>query len=858
MTPIQQLMLGVGASKKTYMDDVFSTYLYKGTGSSLSINNAIDFGEGGMTWIKSRTMAEGNQIFDTVRGATKRLRTNETGGQETANNDLSAFNNNGFTVISDDGVNNSSHTYSSFSFRKAPGFFDVVTYTGTGTQKTVAHNLGCQPGMIVVKRTDANGDAWDVWHKALGGTGTSNQYLKLNTSDAASSTSRFGHYPDDLPTSTTFTVKNQSGVNADGGTYVAYLFAGGESDAATARSVDFDGSGDYLSWAGNSDFAFGTGAYTVEFWIYPDSLDNTTFFNVAATNGFAVTIKSDNVTITKYGVSNLVETSVAPPIGQWTHYALVREGTGSNQTKIYKNGILEKTGTDSTDWTVTGATGLGANASDATKEWDGKISNFRIVKGTAVYTSSFRPPTEPLTNITNTKLLCCNDSSTTGSTVTPGTITANGDPTASTDSPFDDPAAFTFGENGDQGIIKTGSYFGNENANGPEVFLGFEPQWVFLKNADTTDGWAIFDSMRGVVTGGDDNLLYANTTNAENGNQNYLNLTSTGFKPTYANDLINGDNKKIIYVAIRRPDGYVGKPADAGTDVFTMDTGAGSSTIPNFDSGFPVDFQLALNPAGTSEPRYVGTRLTLGKLMYLNTTDAESGASDHVYDSNVGWNKYSGWGSSYQSWMWKRHAGFDVVTYEATGVAGLTISHSLSKIPEMMWIKRRDGSAPWLVYHKGLDGGTNPETHYLLLNTADAESDSAGMFNDTAPTATYFTVGSSSYANNSDGNAYIAMLFSSVEGISKCGEYSGSNSSQTITVGFEPRFLLMKQSNGSNNWILIDSLRGFGSDGKTLDLNSSAAQGDLSNLVSVSSTGFTLTSGTFNGSGQEWIYYAHA
>ena len=69
-------------------------------------------------------------------------------------------------------------------------------------------------------------------------------------------------------------------------------------------------------------------------------------------------------------------------------------------------------------------------------DFHGKISNFRIVKGTGVCTTTFKPPTEPLTNITNTKLLCCNNSSTTGSTVTPGTITANGDPTASTTDPF--------------------------------------------------------------------------------------------------------------------------------------------------------------------------------------------------------------------------------------------------------------------------------------------------------------------------------------------------------------------------------------------------------------------------------------
>ena len=115
---------------------------------------------------------------------------------------------------------------------------------------------------------------------------------------------------------------------------------------------------------------------------------------------------------------------------------------------------------------------------------DGSISNFRYTKGTAVYTSSFKPSTEPLTNITNTKLLCCNNSSTTGSTITPGTITANGDPTASSDSPFDDPAGFVFGDSGTENIIKCGSYRGDpsSHSNPTEVNLGFEPQWVLIKD----------------------------------------------------------------------------------------------------------------------------------------------------------------------------------------------------------------------------------------------------------------------------------------------------------------------------------------------------------------------------------------
>ena len=128
--------------------------------------------------------------------------------------------------------------------------------------------------------------------------------------------------------------------------------------------------------------------------------------------------------------------------------------------------------------------GSGLNSSSTNVDFfDGKISNFRVVKGTAVYTSSFKVPTEPLKNITNTVLLCCNDSSATGSTVTPGTITNNGDPTASTDSPFDDPAGFKFGEVGDQNIIKCGSYTTGFRCGCRITYIvGWEPSWVMVKS----------------------------------------------------------------------------------------------------------------------------------------------------------------------------------------------------------------------------------------------------------------------------------------------------------------------------------------------------------------------------------------
>merc|ERR1711981_844033 len=121
--------------------------------------------------------------------------------------------------------------------------------------------------------------------------------------------------------------------------------------------------------------------------------------------------------------------------------------------------------------------------------------------------------------------------------------------------------------------------------------------------------------------------------------------------------------------------------------------------------------------------------------------------SAQYYDSNVGYAK-DGSDSAYQSWMWKRHAGFDVVAYDGNGTAGRQVPHSLSKIPEMIWVKERGGNESWRVYHKGLNGGTNPHEYTLVLNETAGEDDATWVWNDTAPTATAFSVASMTAAGS--------------------------------------------------------------------------------------------------------------
>ena len=421
-----------------------------------------------------------------------------------------------------------------------------------------------------------------------------------------------------------------------------------------------------------------------------------------------------------------------------------------------------------------------------------------------------------------------------------------------------------FGPAGDKSIIKCGQYSGNGStgANANNVDVGFEPQWLLIKNrTQSATEWMVLNKTSGIPGS---NLyspyLKVNSANAEKMDDIRLQVTSTGFSPTDSEDTFNKGGETYIYIAIRSSDGYVGKPPDAGTDVLAMAYSNGSS-FPNFVSNFTVDYWLARSPTDV-DPFTTHGRLTSDKYMRTSTTGAESSSSlvKHVSSIVVGVR----FGSSYLAWMWKRHAGFDVVTYK--GVSNTQhLNHSLGKAPEMIWIKNRTkstwygNSQDWLVYHKGVNGGTNPEQYILKLNTNDAQADESN-FADTAPTATQFSVGSDTRSSYAGAN-YIALLFASVEGISKVGYYSGSNSSQTISTGFAPRFLVMKKVDTTQGWVVLDTVRGWASgNDQRLEFHNSSAQSNSIDFGAPTSTGFTLVGNVekSNQSGGSYIYYAHA
>jgi len=215
--------------------DYFNTKLYTGTGSSNSVTG-VGF-QPDMTWFKHRNGTSEHNIYDAVRGATKRIIPNDNSAEGTQSNGLSAFGSDGFTVVDSNATNLNNGTYASWNW-KANGAgsantdgsinstvsvnqtagFSIVKWTGTQSLGTVGHGLNSVPKMIIIKNTSAL-ENWIVYHNSLGNT--KNLYLDAtNTEHTRSDT-----FNNTSPTSSVFTVNTATGVNKTGSTMIAYCFA---------------------------------------------------------------------------------------------------------------------------------------------------------------------------------------------------------------------------------------------------------------------------------------------------------------------------------------------------------------------------------------------------------------------------------------------------------------------------------------------------------------------------------------------------------------------------------------------------------------------------------------------------------
>ena len=198
----------------------FQVKLYTGTGSSLALTLDGDTAlSPDMVWTKGRSYSSNHNVFDTVRGATKRVYPHSTAAENTDSETLKTFDSDGFTVGTQDNVNTSSETYVAWNWKEsATSGFDIVTYTGTGSARTVSHSLSAVPHFLTVKKRDGTG-GWSTGHHRLAWT---NEVQLQSNDPVGASTPAFN---DTDPTSSVFTLGSGANGNSDTDAFVGYVWS---------------------------------------------------------------------------------------------------------------------------------------------------------------------------------------------------------------------------------------------------------------------------------------------------------------------------------------------------------------------------------------------------------------------------------------------------------------------------------------------------------------------------------------------------------------------------------------------------------------------------------------------------------
>jgi hypothetical protein len=413
--------------------------------------------------------------------------------------------------------------------------------------------------------------------------------------------------------------------------------------------------------------------------------------------------------------------------------------------------------------------------------------------------------------------------------------------------------AYLFGhDTSSDGMIQCGSYTGDGGSSN-SVNLGFEPQWIMIKastNTSSTDNWVILDNIRGIVSNGDDERLYANTA-GQGVNAGGITLTPNGFY-LESNNEYNSSGATYIYMAIRR-----GPMATPTSRASVLDIQRAASP---FTADFPTDLAIQKNVTSTGS-WYAITRLAgATKTLQFQITDNESSLADQKLDSNTQWGGTS-WGSQSIGYSFRRAPGFfDVVTYDGNG-SNRTINHNLGVVPDMIWIKLRSSTGGytrgWVVTSLHLPNATATNDTTLYLNTNAAEVDEPIM-NDTGPTSTVFSLSTDAFVNNSS-SSYVAYLFANLAGISKVGTFSHTNGSSTdVDCGFSSgsSFVIVKRTDSTGDWYVWDSARGIVSGNDSyMTLNADAAEVTNTDYIDPLNSGFQIASGFTTGS---YFFYAIA
>jgi hypothetical protein len=211
----------------------------------------------------------------------------------------------------------------------------------------------------------------------------------------------------------------------------------------------------------------------------------------------------------------------------------------------------------------------------------------------------------------------------------------------------------------------------------------------------------------------------------------------------------------------------------------------------------------------------------------------------------------------YLAWVVSQEAGISQVSYSGNNVAK-TITHNLGGTPEMIWVKSNEYAYGFAIYHKDMDA-TAAEDYYFTTNylSNNDKIDDATIWNDTAPTSTVFSVGTSNYTNYGSRTMH-AWCFRSIEGLSKISSFTGDAPNDvSVDCGFEPKLVMMKDVTNSGKFLTVFTSTQGG--GVYQEFDNNTGKTTTTEGITFDSSGFTVKNNTaYNTSGANVIFYAVA
>ena len=268
-----------------------------------------------------------------------------------------------------------------------------------------------------------------------------------------------------------------------------------------------------------------------------------------------------------------------------------------------------------------------------------------------------------------------------------------------------------------------------------------------------------------------------------------------------------------------------------------------------------------------ANPEYTGRTQEVTAFDSDGFTVGTSNDVNKLNNTHVAWNWKAGGtassntdGSITSSVSVNTTAGFSIVSYTGTATSGVTVGHGLGVKPDMIILKNRSpDTASWPVYHSSLGA-----TKYVGLNSTGASTTSNTRWNDTEPTSSVFTLGSSGdVVGDSSGEPFIAYCFAEKTGYSKFGSYIGNGNADGsfVYTGFKPTWVMIKLISATDNWIIQDNKRNTfnSSTSQRIRANTTGAEFSSVNPIDLYSNGFKAmrgSDGEFNGAGSSYLYMA--